>query len=225
MVTTNIDITNYQFTTKNVLENFKIKEKLIPIKDSKLKFFFKGNDAFLQVDEIEYRFEATGSLISFLHRISINSALISSLTEETLETVVNERLQNFASGLNIIIDQNTDNIIAVISMSSALVSWHKIVTTICDVFSLDEEKNLFLTTFTGLGISIKMNSDNDADLDVIRIEPQTPSSIPIYRGMAAEHVPTKGYDEEEILRNLADNLRLIIQLDPNIKKNYSDLEQ
>lgn len=221
MVNINIDPTDYQFTTRNILNNFNIKEQIIPIKSIDLKFNFVEEDAYLSIDDLKYEFESTGGLIHFFQKLSINSTLISSLTNETLEAVVNERLKNVPTNFNLIIDQNNGKIITVTSMVSGLVSWKKIVQVVHDFFSGVEEKQLFLTTFTGLGISVKLNSDENSDLDVIRIEPQTPSSIPVYRGISMKSVPTKGYDEEEVLKNLASTLESVLQIDEIINKNYS----
>lgn len=221
MVNINLDPENYRFTTKNVLENFKVDEEIVPIKNSTLKFYFRDGHSYLLVDDKEYQFESTGSLIAFLQKLSINSTLISSLTDETLAVVANERLQNFSSTVNLIVDKNTGQIITITSMASNLVSWRRVLKTVHDFFSIIGEKELFLTTFTGLGISIKMNSGDNSDLDVIRIEPQTPSAIPVYRGLAVENVPTKGYDEDEILQNLVIKLEYLFQIDPNVQRNYS----
>ena len=205
MVNINLDHEKYQFTTKNALDRFTIDEQVIHTKGVDLKFYFKDKEPYLMVNlngELKvYAFESRGSLVFFLQKLALNSTLMTSLSNETLGAVVNERLQQFTSALNLVIDKNMDQILTVTTMSANLVSWRKILETVHKFFEPLEEKTLYLTTFAGLGISIKMN-DDDADLDVIRIEPQTPSSISIYRGFARDSISLRGYDEAEIMEAL-----------------------
>jgi hypothetical protein len=122
----------------------------------------------------------------------------------------------------LVVDKKTGQILTVNSMSADLVSWRKIIETVHELFdTLEYTKTLYLTTFSGLGISIKMNDDDQPDLDIIRIEAQSPSSITIYRGIAREEVPLRGYDEDEIIAIFREKLEVMIAIDPAISKNYS----
>jgi hypothetical protein len=209
MVSINLDHEKYQFTTKNALEHFNIDEEIINTKGMDLKFYFKYGEPYLMVVDKEYakeyEFESRGSMVFFLQKLALNSTLMTSLSNETLTAVVNERLQQFTSTLNLVVDKHMNHILTVTTMSGKLVSWRKILEIVHAVFEPLPEKTLYLTTFAGLGISIKMN-DDEADLDVIRIEPQTPSSISIYRGFAKDTVSLKGYDEAEIMEYLSQTL-------------------
>ena len=223
MVNINIDAAKYEYTTKNIY-NLEFEEKIVDTKDVDLKFYFAWKVPWevpcLLVGDKEYQFESMGGMIFFLQKLSLNSTLIASLSNETLVSVVNERLQDFSSILNLVVNSNTDQILTVTSMSAKLVSWKKIIQAINEVFITLEEKTLYCTTHTGLGISIVM-SDANTDLDVIRIEPQSASNISIYRGVAREEVPLRGYDEDEIMVILKEKLQLMLNIDPSISKNYS----
>jgi hypothetical protein len=224
MVKLNIKASSYEFTTKNVLDNFTAEEYIIPVKDEKLRFGFLGEDPFLKLENAKYYFDSKMSMIYFLQKLSLNATLITTLSNPTLVVVVNEILKNFSSTLNLVVDKNIGQILTVNSMSADLVNWRKILETVHDFFELIGEKVLYLTTSSGLGISIVMNDVNaleNPDLDIIRIEPQGPSSISIYRGIAREEVSLRGYDENEILEILWGKLQVISNVDPSISKNYS----
>jgi hypothetical protein len=210
MVKIDLDHDKYRFTTENVLDRFTTEEYIIPIKDEKLRFGFLGEDPFLKLENAKYYFNSKISMIHFLQKLSLNATLITTLSNPTLVVVVNEILKNFSSTLNLVIDKETSQILTVNSMASDLISWRKILEKVHEIFQPVGEKVLYLTTFAGLGISIKMNDNDNADLDVIRIEPQTSSSISIYRGNTKEEVPLRGYDEDEILEILKQKLYLTL---------------
>lgn len=220
MVNVDVDATKYEFTTKSVLDNFNIDENVIYTRGLDLFFSFAKGKPSLVVENQEFEFESTESMIFFLQKLSLNSTLITSLSNDTLMAVANERLEQLST-FNLLIDKNTNRILTVTPMTTDLVSWKRILKTIHDFFLPFDEKILYLTTFTGLGISIKMNDSDNSDLDVIRVEPQTSSSISIYRGVAKEDVPLRGYDEDEIMVLFKEKLQIIISVDPSISKNYS----
>jgi hypothetical protein len=212
----------YECTTENVLDSFTTEEYIIPVKDEKLRFGFLGEDPFLKLENAKYYFDSKISMIYFLQKLSLNATLVTTLSNPTLVVVVNEILKNFSSTLNLVVDKKTSQILTVNSMSADLVSWRKIIETVHELFdTLECTKTLYLTTFSGLGISIKMNDDDQPDLDIIRIEAQSPSSITIYRGIAREEVPLRGYDEDEIIAIFREKLEVMIAIDPAISKNYS----
>ena len=216
MVKIDLDQEMYQFTTKNVLDRFNLDEQILVAKATDLKFSFQDGQPYL----LEYLIESKVSMIFLFQKLAINSSLIFSLSDETLVSVVNEMLQKYPSNFNLVIDKNTNQILTVAPTTSKLVNWKKIVQVVHEVFSDSEEKNVYLTTYSGLGISIVMSPDN-SDTDVIRIEPQTASSIMIYRGFARESISLKGYDETEILQNLKEKLKLMLDVDPSISQNYN----
>lgn len=223
MVNIKIDTTTYQFTTKNVLGNFTTEEYIISVNNEKLRFGFLGEKSFLKLENEKYYFNSKISMIYFLQKLSLNTTLITTLSNPTLVVVVNEILKNFSSTLNLVIDKNTNQILTVNSMSADLVSWRKILEIVHEVFASLEERDLYVYTATGLDISILMNNpeDNESYVDVIKIAAQGPSSIALYRGVASETVPLRGYDENEIMAILKEKLQLMVEVDPGISKNYS----
>ena len=223
MVDINIDSTKYEHTTKNSYNLF-YDEVVIDTKDIEMKFYFAWKVPrevpCLLVGDKEYEFDSIASLTFFLQKLSLNSTLITSLSNKTLETVVNERLQDNSSIFNLIIDNNTNKILSVTTITSKIVSWSRIIQTVNETFMELDEKLLYCTTHAGLGISIVMSDPGD-DLDVIRIEPQTTSSISLYRGTAREEIPLKGYDEDEIIKKFREKLQVIMNIDPSTSKNSS----
>ena len=225
MVKLNLDHEKYKFTTENVLERFNIDEQVIPTKGIDLRFYFKESEPYLLVNMVggleEYAFESKGSLVFFLQKLSLNSTLMTTLSNETLTAVVNETLEK-QSIFNLVVDKNTNQILTVTAFSASLVSWKKIVETVYELFNtLEYKKVLYLTTFGGLGISFNMNDDENADMDILTIQPQSTSHITIYRGIAREEVSLRGYDENEIMAILREKLKVMIAVDPSISKNYS----
>lgn len=209
MVAVNIDTDKYKFTTKNILDNFNIVEDVIYTRDLELKFYFKGETPHFSIDNKEYEFESTGSLIFFLQKLSLNSNLITSLSNDAIVIIANEMLKQLST-FNILIDTKTNQILTVTPMTTSLVSWRKIIQAVYEVFAPLEEKELYVTTSTGLGISIVIANPDNSDLEVIRIDPQTPSSISIYRGVNKEEVPLRGYDEDEIIKILKEKLTAML---------------
>jgi hypothetical protein len=220
MVELKLNPDRYEFTTKNVLENFTTEEIIIPVKKENLRLGFLGEKPYLKLEDAKYYFDSHVSFVYFLQKLSLNVNLISALSYPTLTVVANEILKGYSSTFNLIVDKNTNQLLTVTIGSSNLVSWKKIVQIVHEVFLPLRESTLYLTMVTGLGISIKMN-DDDTNMDILRIEPQTFSSITLYRGIASETVSLRGYDETEILANLEEKLELMLSVDPGISKNYS----
>ena len=212
MVKLNIDTDKYKFTTKNILDNFNVDENVIYTRGLDLKFYFNGETPYLLIDGKEYRFESSGSVVFFLQKLSLNSNLITSLSNEIITNVVNEMLQQLST-FNILVDKNTNQILTVAPMTTDIVSWRKIIQTVYDVFVPIEEKTVYVTTSTGLGISIVI-ANIDSDLEVIRVDPQTHSSISLYRGVDKEEVPLRGYDEGEIMKMLREKLEKLLSVSP-----------
>src|ERR1700685_3434044 len=106
MVKINTDHEKYKFTTKNVLDRFNINEQVLITKGTDLKFYFIEGEPYLLVNLIdglkEYAFESGGSMAFFLQKLSLNSTLIGTLSNETLTNVVNEMLENYSSTLNLV---------------------------------------------------------------------------------------------------------------------------
>ncbi len=211
MVISEIDTTKYEFTTKNILDQFNIEEEVIYTKGTDLKFFFKKEIPYLLIKEKEYKFESNASVVFFLHKLSLNRNLIALISDYTLARVANEVLKQLPN-FHLLIDNNTDQILTVTPLTTSLISWKKIIKTIYEVFLPLDEKKVYLTPFTGLSISIKMNDDS-SDLDIIKIEPQNHSSITVYRNFALKEISLRGYGEEEIMANLKEKLQYLISID------------
>lgn len=214
------DEIQYIFTTRDFLDQFNIDEEIINIKDAKLKFYFTENSAYLSVDDIKYEFASYAVVTFFLYKLSLNSLLLYSLSADTITTVANEVLQN-SFNYNLLINKNTNQIITLTSGKDKQVNWKKVLQIIYDTFLHFDEKALYLLTHAGLEVSIKMSDDDDSNLDVLKIGPQMPSCIPIYRGNVKEEIPLRGYSEDEVLEIFKDKLEKMINIVPSNLKHYS----
>ncbi len=214
MVTNNLEESKYLFTTKNILDEFKIRAETIPASGKNLAIDFKDGIPYLSWDNVRHAFEDKHSFSIFLQKLSISNALSQYLTEQTLTTVTNEMLQ-LSNRFNIILDKNTEQIITVVSETTTLVSWSKIIQIFYDIFDKFEEKTMSVTTFAGLKVSVYMNGLDGPNMDVLQLEPQSPSGIYIYRSNhPIEIVPIKGYDEQEILETLHKKIEYLANLEP-----------
>jgi len=217
MVKINLDHEKYKFTSKNVVELFNIDETILPTKDVNLYFNFKEDNPYLVVGDKEYAFESNGGFMFFLQKLYLNSKLITTLSNQTLANVVNELLYKNSLNLNLVIDKNTNKILTGTYTSSNLINWRKIIKVVSDVFANLEEKDIYITTNTGLSISIVI-ANIDSELDVVWVEPQMASSIAIHRGFTRRLVSLKGYDENEVLEDLKKNLEEILADSPALVK-------
>jgi hypothetical protein len=111
---------------------------------------------------------------------------------------------------NLLIDRNTNQILTAIPLTTSLVSWKKIIKAVYNAFLPMEEKMVYMTTSTGLAISIVIANNEESDLEVIKIDPQTTSSISLYRGVIREEVSLRGYDEDEIIESFKEKLGNIL---------------
>ena len=219
MVVKNATYPKYEFTTKDLLENFLIQEEIITIENSiKPFFYFEDDKPYLTFDQQKYSFGSVEALISFAGKLFINRTLYAYLSRETFAKVINEVLAQTVN-INLVVDKSTKQILTIINSSANLISWRKIIETVYEVFKLIGEKKVYITTFDGLSISISMSNDEHSLLDVINIAPQSYSSIVIRRNILIEQIPLKGYSEDEVLGIFKEKLQSIVDFDLDASGN------
>ena len=203
------------YTTKNILEEFTFEEKDLLLRfGDKKSIRFDDDKFYLKINDKEYMFESRTSLLSFVsNKLYINTALYGLISDETLVVVVNEVLLKI-SDVYLIIDKNTENILGIKTSSADLIPWRKILEIVHGLFLPIGEREMYVTIFDGLHISINMSEDDT--LDVINIIPQTYSSIVIRRGTLMEQVSLRGHDEKEVLQDLSHKLYSMIYPDEPI---------
>lgn len=221
MVINNTVFSEYEFTTKDLLEKFTVEEEIISIKiknSIEQPFYFKGTKSYLTFNQKKYSFKSDEALASFAGKLFINRALYAYLSRETFSKVINEVLSQMVN-INLVIDKNTNQILTIMNSSANLISWRKIIETVYEVFKPIGEKRAYITTFDGLNISISMSKDEHGLLDIINIAPQSYSSIVIRRSNLIEQIPLKGYSEDEVLGIFKEKLQSIVDFDLDASGN------